>query len=145
MIPPFEPTGLLPPGIHQSSWEELETRFGGTRHRDRLLAGLTNALHELMRAGCPRVYLDGSFVTAKEQPGDFDLCYETSGVDPALLSPVFFDFRSGRAAQKAKFGGELFPAHVEAAAGYNYLEFFQLDSDSGEAKGVVALDIQRLL
>jgi transcriptional regulator with XRE-family HTH domain len=42
MIPPFEPsTGLLPPGIHDATWEELVARFGWTPHRLSLLAGLS--------------------------------------------------------------------------------------------------------
>lgn len=144
MIPPHTPDGLLPPGIHDATWDEVVARFGGTKHRDRLIAGLKEALDELKIAGCPRVYIDGSFVTAKEKPGDFDLCYETRGVDPMLLSSPFFDFRARRAAQKARYGGELFPAQGQAAVGYNYLQFFQQDSDTGAPKGIVALDMKRL-
>jgi hypothetical protein len=40
--------------------------------RRTLLAGLREALGALREAGCRTVYLDGSFVTAKEAPEDFD-------------------------------------------------------------------------
>ncbi|MDQ3701448.1 MAG: hypothetical protein M3442_11080, partial [Chloroflexota bacterium] len=83
MIPPFEAsTGLLPSGVHEATWEEFVARFGWTPHRLALLAGLKAALDALEAAGCPRVYVDGSFVTAKPDPGDFDGCWETDGVDP---------------------------------------------------------------
>lgn len=144
VLPDFAASGLLPPGIHHATWDEVVSRFGGTKQRARLLAGLKSALDELKIAGCARAYLNGSFVTAKERPGDFDLCYEPRGVDPMLLSPVFFDFTANRAAQKTRYGGELFPVNVQAVTGYNYLQFFQQSSDTGEAKGIVALDIQRL-
>lgn len=84
MIPPFEPlTGLLPSGIHDATWEEFVARFGWTPHRLALLAGLKAALDALRTAGCRRAYIDGSFVTAKAMPADFDGCWETEGVDPA--------------------------------------------------------------
>ena len=76
MIPSFESGGNLPPGIHPATWSELASRFGGTAHRQSLLAGLKGALEALREAGCRRVYIDGSFVTAKVEPGDFDGCWE---------------------------------------------------------------------
>src|SRR6476646_6535357 len=87
MLPPIDPvTGNLPPGVHESSWTELEAAFGGTPWRRQLLSGLRAALEALRVAGCRRAYVDGSFVTAKEVPGDFDGCWESQGVDPPLPS-----------------------------------------------------------
>jgi hypothetical protein len=145
MIPPFEPsTGLLPAGIHEATWEELVARFGWTPHRLALLAGLKAALDALRLAGCLRAYVDGSFVTAKEAPGDFDGCWETNGVDPARLDPVLLTFDRQRRAQKAKFGGELFFADAPAdPAGTAFVDFFQRDR-SGRPKGIVALDLRAL-
>lgn len=74
MLPPFDDAGLLPPGIHKAAWREVVVRFGTTRHRRKLLGGLKRALKTLRAAGCRRVYIDGSFVTAKSKPGDFDAC-----------------------------------------------------------------------
>ena len=45
----------------------------------------------------------------KAIPNDYDACWEETGVDPVILDP-------GRAAQKAKYMGELFPASVIADA-----------------------------
>ena len=105
MIPPFEPaSGNLPPGVHESSWEELVARFGYTPHRLALLVGLKAALDSLRAAGCRRVYLDGSFVTARLVPDDFDACWESDGVDLVhlmALAPALFEFGAGRHAQKA--------------------------------------------
>ena len=145
MIPPFEPsTGLLPSGIHAATWEELVARFGWTPHRLTLLAGLKAALNALRLAGCRRAYIDGSFVTAKEEPGDFDGCWETDGVDPALLDPVLVTFDPYRRVQKAKYGGELFFADAPAdPAGTAFIDFFQRDR-SGHPKGIVALDLGAL-
>ena len=109
-----------------------------------LLAGLRAALLSLKDSGCRRVYIDGSFVTAKEQPGDFDGCWEVDGVDPDKLDPVLLEFAHPCAAQKAKYCGELFLAHAAAdPVGTRFIDFFQLDKD-GHPKGMIALDLKDL-
>lgn len=145
MIPAFKPDGNLPPGIHWATWSELRDRFGTTWWRRRLLAGLRVALENLQSAGCLTAYVDGSFVSSKSEPGDFDACWELADVDLERLDPVLLTFDDGRAAQKAKYGGELFP--VSAGAGgesHAFLEFFQTDKDTGDRKGIVALDLGAL-
>mgnify|MGYP001582752264 FL=1 len=144
MLPPFEDTGLLPAGVHNATWKEMIARFGTTPRRRRLLSGLKRALNSLRAAGCLRVYIDGSFVTAKRNPGDFDACWDLDGVHPELLDPVLLTFDSGRATQKAKYYGELFPAQMsEGVSGLTYLEFFQLNRETGDPKGIVAVDLRR--
>ena len=142
MIPPLRDDGLLPPGIHWASWDELSERFGTNPWRRLLLSGLRAALEELGRAGCRTLYVDGSFVTDKVQPGDYDACWDMLGVDPDILDPVLFIFDPGRKTQKAKYLGELFPASSQAnPEGQTFLEFFQTDKESGGPKGIVAIDL----
>ncbi len=144
MIPEFNANGLLPKGVHNGPWKEFAERFGTNAHRKRLLAGLGMALVSFSNAGCQTIYLDGSFVTAKQFPGDYDCCWDAMGVELARLDPVFFDFRNKRAAQKAKYGGEFFPAHGRASiAGRTYLEFFQIDKETGYDKGIVVMGLER--
>ena len=126
MIPQFDADGLLPPGIHWATWDEVAATYGITPWRRRLLDGLQMAINSLRRAGCRTVYIDGSFVTSKEIPNDFDACWEETGVVPELLDPVLLQFDAGRAAQKARYLGELFPASLGATVeGMSFLEFFQ--------------------
>lgn len=144
MIPPFNEAGNLPPGVHEATWDEVVTQFGTTPQRRALLAGLRVALQALQVAGCRTVYIDGSFVTTKLVPNDFDACWDIEGVDPDLLDPVLLIFDEGRAAQKAKYLGELFPAQLgESGSGGSFLEFFQVDKETGNPKGIVALDLRR--
>jgi hypothetical protein len=105
---------------------------------------LKDALRLLRAAGCQLVYLDGSFVTAKPEPADFDACWGVEGVDVEALDAVFLDFSNSRARQKQRFLGELFPAELpEGASGRTFLEFFQTDKESGEPKGIVVVDLRR--
>ena len=121
MIPQFDADGLLPPEIHRATWDEVTAKFGNTPWRRQILDGLEMAIDSLRRAGCRTVYIDGSFVTNKEIPNDFD---------------------AGRAAQKGRYLGELFPASAGATAeGISFLEFFQTDRETGRIKGIVAVDL----
>ncbi|TMC43261.1 MAG: hypothetical protein E6J23_10395 [Chloroflexi bacterium] len=137
--------GLLPTGIHVATWEELLTFTGTSRYRLTLIAGLRSAAFELKRCGCPTLYVDGSFVTDEPFPGDYDGCWELAGTDLAMLDPVLQDFSNRRAAQKAKYGGELFPAsNLADTAGHTFLDFFQIDKHTGAPKGIIALELARL-
>ena len=141
-IPAFSASGLLPPGVHWATWEEVIDRFGTNPWRQHLLTGLRAALENLQVAGCRTVYLDGSFATSKDIPNDYDACWEEAGVDPDVLDPVLLTFDPGRVTQKAKYLGELFPASFVADQdGLSFLEFFQADKDSGEPRGIIAIDL----
>ncbi len=145
MIPSFDERGYLPPGVHTATWDEIVERYGITEQRVGLLNGLRAALDSLRRAGCSRAYLDGSFVTAKAVPRDFDACWEAVGVDPDQLDPELLMFDQGRAAQKRRYGGELFPANgIAAPPNTRYLDFFQAVRDGSPAKGIIAIDLKGL-
>lgn len=144
MIPAHDSLGRLPPGVHVATWDEIAASFGTSPWRQRLLQGLRDALMSLKNAGCVIAYIDGSFVTTKSAPGDFDACWDERGVDPYLLDPVLLDFSNRRAAQKARFGGELFPASVAADPNNtSFLNFFQVDKATGDPKGIIAIDLTR--
>lgn len=91
------------------------------------------------------MYLDGSFVTAKDVPGDFGACWDHVGVEVTRLDPILLVFDNGRAAQRVKFGGELFPAHAvaDASSASPFLEFFQVHKETGAAKGIIAINLER--
>ena len=145
MIPDFDvTTGNLPSGEHLATWQELVDRFGHTPWRRRLLAGLLDALRLLKAAGCRRAYIDGSFVTAKEEPGDFDACWDADGIDFDRVDERLLTFDRGRATQKAAFLGELFIADGRAdPQGRLFRDFFQTDRD-GRRKGIVVVDLKDL-
>jgi hypothetical protein len=144
MIPRFNAEGKLPPGIHVCFWEAFVERFGITSHRSNLIAGLKIGMEHLRAAGCAIIYIDGSFVTDKLVPGDFDACWKTEGVDMKQLSaiaPALLKFDNKRADQKAVYGGEFFPAGVPAdRSGTLFLDFFQIDRN-GKPKGIIAIDL----
>ena len=136
------PWPVLPPGQHPANLDEIKARYATNRRRRELYEGLVIGALQLRAAGCPTIYLDGSFVTGKPKPGDFDACWEPNGINPTKLDLVFGDFTNGRKAQKTAFMGEFFPASVtETASGLAFVDFFQVDRFSGEAKGILMIEL----
>ncbi|MGH2531351.1 MAG: DUF6932 family protein [Thermomicrobiales bacterium] len=95
----FDQDGNLSPGIHWLSWPEFIAAFAWNDDRRRLIAGLKRALDDLRSAGCQTVYVDGSFVTAKDVPADFDACWDRAGVNLRSLPIVLLTFDDDRAMQ----------------------------------------------
>ncbi len=136
------PWPVLPPGVHPATLAEIARRYAYNAKRRQLFQGLRDASANLVQAGCSSLYLDGSFVTDKPIPGDFDACWDPSGVSPQHLDPVFFQLANQRAAQKTKFGGEFFPSTTRADAyGRTYLEFFQVEKFTGRSKGILLINL----
>ena len=79
---------------------------------------------------------------AKDEPGDFDACWDTDAVDLDALDPVLLDLSNHRAAQKARFGGELFPNVIETQSGLSFAEFFQNERDTSR-KGIVVIHLSK--
>lgn len=143
LIPlPGAPWSVLPPGAHEASLEAVAAAFATNTWRRHLFDGLVLASGKLHQAGCQTVYLDGSYVTGKPMPGDFDACWDPTGVDPTKLDPVFLQFANGRAAQKAAFKGEFFPSSMMCMdVGRAFVDFFQMDRFTGKQKGIISVSL----
>jgi len=143
MIPDFVDIGgpwkVLPPGVHIATLKEIEGRFATSDHRKHLFSGFRNGVIALQKAGCRKIYLDGSFATEKSIPCDFDVCWFTVGVNTAKLEPVLLDFSNKRKKQKACFHGEFFPADYVADGKHFFLDYFQIDKYTGNAKGIICI------
>ncbi len=139
-IPPFRPDGYLPDGIHQATEAEVTFRFGTqSRRRRRLILRLRRWI-ELGRAvGSRRMLLDGSFVTAKIEPGDVDAVMlvprnfpdlVAQGVEAAVELEEMFLTRQPE---------ELFPAEDEGIW-QGWCEFFSRTREADQRrKGLVEI------
>ena len=147
MIPPLvilpgAPWAVLPPGVYVASLDEVWATFAINAWRRELFDGLVVACGKLRLAGCLTVYLDGSYVSGKPKPGDFDACWDPTGVDQTKLDPVFLQFANGRAAQKAAFKGEFFLSSMMCTdVGQAFVDFFQLDRFTGKQKGIISIPL----
>jgi hypothetical protein len=73
LIPPFSDDGLLPPGIHRASLQEVAERFGQESEIRRVQMESIGWMHDAARrAGALRVVINGSFVSDVLEPNDVD-------------------------------------------------------------------------
>jgi hypothetical protein len=145
VIPEFDENGNLPPGVHFCEWEEFIERFGTNDRRLLLMRGLQMAMEQLKAANCRTIYINGSFVTIKPDPRDFDACWDREDVDYDYLrknAPRLLNHWD-RSAQKSKYKGEIFPSdqpvgHYDLTS----IELFQRDRQLNP-KGLIAIDLLR--
>jgi hypothetical protein len=139
-IPAFRPDGYLPEGLYLVSEAEATFRFGASAPRRRRLALRLRRWLELARqVGALRLLLDGSFVTAKEEPDD---------VDAVLLLPSNFEQQIEAGTEAAleleemlltRRPEEIFAAEDEADWD-EWVEFFSRTREpDGRRKGLVEI------
>lgn len=147
MIPEFididSPWKVLPPGAYIATIKEIEARFATNKHRSCLFSGFKKAISLLCEARCTTIFLNGSYVTAKPYPGDYDVCWDTKGVDYSKLDPVFLNFNDNRKEQKVQYYGEFFPINFLADDVNPFYDFFQIDRYTGKAKGIIKIDLKK--
>ena len=135
----FNQNGTLEPGIHKMSWEEFYNFFSFSEHRKILLWGLEKIYFSLREIGATHFYIDGSFVTSKKYPGDWDACFDAP-------KHILYEIRDkyllpSRNKIKERYGGDLFYVDSEADEyGLKFLDFFQqIKENPKKKKGIVEL------
>jgi hypothetical protein len=129
-----------------ASWNEIAQRFGHTAKRAKMLEGLKKALLIFKHAGCIIVYLDGSFVTSKVEPKDYDCCWEDMGVNLDMIEDkcLLDTSEKSRTKQKMLYGGEFWPnSRAIENAGRSMFAFFQRDRE-GRRKGIIGINLGNL-
>ncbi len=146
-IPPFEPSGLLPPGVDDCTLEELKVRFGsfeGSDRRPQLFARLEAFIAEAKRSRIVHsLVVDGSFVTAELAPKDIDLILVVAeDLDfTADLAPAAYAVVSRHRVHR-KYGFDLFVARSGSVEYRRWTEFFQqVRLEPGKQKGILRLTL----
>jgi hypothetical protein len=131
-IPPFNEDGLLPVGLHDCTFRDLDDRFGrdqwvGNRlssQRSKLFSLFQDYLSKLRKElEVAEVIIDGSFVTAKPDPNDIDLIVVMAEKHDfgQELRPFEYNLLSARRVQQSHkfdlrvvpFGGQAYHEAVE--------------------------------
>ncbi|MBZ0186122.1 MAG: hypothetical protein K8F91_07670 [Candidatus Obscuribacterales bacterium] len=140
MIPLFDDNGNLPAGIHDATIEEVGDRFAINSTRTKLFEASLEVLTLLRNSNCPEVYPNGSFSTTKENPGDYDLCYEPTGLTP---TQELLEFFLGSDARKARFLGDIFPRMPHPPYHYDYVQDWQTDTRQDDVvKGIIRINLR---
>jgi hypothetical protein len=144
VLPDLTPEGDLLVGVHTANWQELQSRFGAATLRREWLFGRLQALIALASSTgkLRRVFIWGSFVTAKPSPGDVDVLllmdsdFEVSQA-PAPSRAVFDSVQA-----KLRFKADVFWARTSIGEETLriWLETYQI-SRAFRKRGIVELEL----
>lgn len=145
MIPPFETyadVGFLPEGIHNADWNEFEERFKFSFRRRKILKSILLFSKMIKKAGAKNIYVDGSFVTSKMHPSDWDGCFCSCEIDFSAVDPLLLDINKNRDKIQKIYMCDIFPDNcLEGNSGMLFLDFFQQKKGSFTKKGIVLLNL----
>jgi hypothetical protein len=142
MIPDFRDDGYLPEGLHAATEAEVTFRFGsGTPRRRRLILRLRRWLELSRLTHALRFLVDGSFITAKEEPNDIDavvLLADDFEQQVASGSDAALEFEEALLTRRPE---EIFAA--EDTRDWNdWVEFFSRTREAdGRRKGLVEIHL----
>jgi hypothetical protein len=142
-IPPFDESGNLPEGIWEATIEEVKERYAYNFRRRWHLERLEKAIQLIKDAEGTTLFLDGSFITSKDRPDDYDALTCKAEVGEKLDGLI----NKHPNTQKAEYGGEFYFAEnimFDALTGTQktFLDFFQTDTRSSEEyirKGIIRI------
>lgn len=135
--------GLLPEGVHELPLEDVEELFGRFQRSDRrvkLLESLKEYLSEAQQMdGFVCMIVDGSFVTAKEEPSDIDLILVLRGdkVMDQDWRPSEYNVISRKRVRR-RFGFDVAIVRDESDELRRWIDYFvQVKGRPGAKKGLV--------
>ena len=139
--------GILPPGFHEASLEDIRAVFGQfqeTDRRPRLFERLEQLVAQLRPLGFIRhVIVNGSFVTSEPGPEDIDLIL---AINPEILdkpdwTPAEYNALSSRRLRR-QYKFDVFVAPVNSNAYSQYISLFsRIKGNPGGQKGLVRLQL----
>jgi len=144
----FEKNGYLAKGIYELTWEEFISEFSFSPRRKYLISGLEKVVKILKEANCECIFINGSFISDKLEPNDWDACFkDTYRMNDYLYNkyPELFD----QYKCKEKYFGDLFQANAitDISTEIRFLDFFQRIKPSRrtkktiEFKGIVSIKL----
>jgi hypothetical protein len=129
MIPAFDESGYLPPGVHRATMDEIVQRFGRESELRRAQMESIGWMFEIaLRAGVQRIVLNGSFVSDIIEPNDVDCVL--------LFAPGVR--KSGRAFKELRIGLPFLDIKLVGSEDFDVYvnEFFGADR-FGNPKGMI--------
>ena len=148
-IPALNVHGLLPKGIHDCSMEEIRALFSSTdrRHkRAKLFKNLETFIGWIRPVKCFKfIYIDGSFVTDKDVPGDIDIFLELPPPSRKILKLLEEMKIDDQSYAREKFALHAF-LFVQNSPGLDLRAFFQyVRREDAEKRGLQPSETKGIL
>lgn len=145
-IPNLDHRGVLPPGLHACSLDEIQVRFGSFQESDRRVRLHEELVRYAAEARNSRMIqalvVDGSFVTDKAEPGDIDLVIVLGGAMPQGDLPPFAYNAISKRRIKAMYPFDVVVVPDGGGAYNAAVEFFaQVKHQPGAVKGLLRVEL----
>ena len=147
-LPLFRSDNWLPEGHYTTDWEEITSVFGGVAgsKRAQVLANLLEWRDSVRAKGLAGLLiLDGSFISAKADPGDFDTIFIMDmGVETILAQDMEAALLVNYVYCKQHGWGDIFVFSEEAVRKFPHmcrLDGFDHDKITKQPKGVVEVQL----
>ena len=134
MIPPLDGLGLIPEGIWDCTFAEIENRFCWNDHRRTLWADFKRFIADVYAPcamGMP-VWVDGSFTRSKPLPEDIDLVIDFSSEAINHVVDTMLSLRKRAADFKTNYHVDVWVRHPELPV--DLAEFFQYVGDKAASE-----------
>lgn len=141
MLPDYYDGELLPAGTHECEWEEFFRRFGIGGKRSPMAERLRGMLDTARQCAFRKAVIFGSFVTARNDPGDIDILWLTTPDlnrdELALVCQELLD--SARSRDKYECDVFYCPENSEMLG--ILMGTFGIDKKTQKPRGAVILDL----
>ena len=140
MIPDFYDGYFLPDGDHDATWVDVQRRFGAGTTRSRLCEHMSKLI--LLARGCDfkEVYLFGSFISGKPDPGDIDLLWVYRADKYDSLSESCRELLN-YATMKSRLGWDLWCCSDDPAVVSDLLSGWRKNKTKDKARGIIRIDL----
>jgi hypothetical protein len=122
----FNKAGNLSQNLNLS-FSEFKKEFGYNNERKKLIGNAFSFLHTLKRFGTANVYITGSIVTDKKEPGDIDICWDTTGMDYKRCKKEYPEFFSDGGIEALRAATGIHIAAIFDSYSTDILEWYQFD------------------
>ena len=140
-LPEFNEVGDLPPGIHRATLDEVMERFGAAQGLRGLSTRRFLHVYELAQRTkhLARLFIFGSYVTAKSDPNDVDIVLIMGDTFHLEDCPVEARGLFDHALAQARYGISIFwirPGLLVNESLENFIKYWQTKRD-GSKRGIV--------
>jgi len=139
-IPTFLENGYLPEGIHFTGLAEIEERFGKhTPRRKELFLRLKYFVELAHHCGALKMLINGSFITAVDEPGDVDVVIRLDQYHEDMLAQGDLKAMELEIVFETRQPKDAFPAYYEDRWGEWVAFFTNVKGSTTLHKGVLEI------
>ena len=123
-------------------FDEFKNLFNLNKEREKLVNNLLTVAKILTAFDCTGIYIVGSFVTAKKQPNDIDVCFDITELDERALKKKHPELCTEKGLQEIH---ELLKVHIIYFTSYDteILDWFRFDRN-GNKRGIIKIFLKDL-